>query len=50
MQIKYNKVNGRIDIMLKKNQNNMYFSVEDTGIGIPNKDQNRIFQLLLSRR
>ena len=42
--IKYNKVNGRIDIVLKKNQNNMYFSVEDTGIGIPNKDQNRIFQ------
>ena len=37
-------MNGRIDIMLKKNQNNMYFSVEDTGIGIPNKDQNRIFQ------
>ena len=33
--IKYNKVNGRIDIVLKKNQNNMYFSVEDTGIGIP---------------
>ena len=25
--IKYNKVNGRIDIVLKKNQNNMYFSV-----------------------
>lgn len=42
--IKYNKVSGRIDIVLKKNQNNMYFSVEDTGIGIPNKDQNRIFQ------
>ena len=42
--IKYNKVNGRIDIVLKKNQKNMYFSVEDTGIGIPNKDQDRIFQ------
>lgn len=38
--IKYNKSNGRIDIELKKNQKNMYFSVEDTGIGIAKKTKN----------
>ena len=42
--IKYNKQNGRIDIELKRNQNNMYFSVEDTGVGISPIDQERIFQ------
>ena len=42
--IKYNKQNGRIDVVLKKNQKNMYFSVEDTGVGIAQEDQSRIFQ------
>ena len=42
--IKYNKQNGRIDVVLKRNQKNMYFSVEDTGVGIAQEDQSRIFQ------
>ena len=42
--IKYNKQNGRIDVVLKKNQKNMYFSVEDTGVGIAQEEQSRIFQ------
>lgn len=42
--IKYNKQKGRIEVTLKKDQKDMYFSVEDTGIGIAKKDQERIFQ------
>lgn len=42
--VKYNKENGHIEIVLKKDQKNLYFSVADTGIGIAQKDQERVFQ------
>lgn len=42
--IKYNKEKGEIKISLFENENNIYFSVYDTGIGIPDKDKARIFE------
>lgn len=44
--IKYNKENGTIDIRLKENRqsNEVFFEVRDTGIGIPEKYQERVFE------
>ena len=43
--IRYNKENGKVFISLKNLQNGrLEFSVEDTGIGIPKEDQQRIFE------
>ena len=43
--ISYNKENGKVFISLKNLQNGrLEFSVEDTGIGIPKEDQQRIFE------
>ena len=38
--IKYNKTNGSVDVKLKKK----YLQVSDSGIGIDNKDIERIFE------
>ncbi|MCL2234626.1 MAG: ATP-binding protein [Firmicutes bacterium] len=42
--IKYNNENGKVKISLKKNKNNITLTVADNGIGIPLKDQSRIFE------
>ena len=41
--IKYSKDNGHITVEIKCNSNNIYFNVKDDGIGIPEDEQNLIF-------
>ncbi len=42
--IKYNKDNGEIHVELKEEKDTVTLSVRDTGIGIPEEDQSRIFE------
>jgi two-component system phosphate regulon sensor histidine kinase PhoR len=42
--IKYNKKDGKVSIALTKNDKGILFSIEDTGIGIPPKEQERVFE------
>lgn len=42
--IRYIKDKGTVKIKLEKQRNNFYFEIEDTGVGIPKKDQKYIFQ------
>ena len=42
--IKYNKVNGSIDIFLTQSEDTIEFVIKDTGIGIPKSHQERIFE------
>lgn len=41
--VKYNKVNGRIDISVGSNRNEAIVIVSDTGIGIPPSEKEKIF-------
>lgn len=41
--VEYTKDGGRVTITLKKQADDLYFSVADTGIGIPSADQDKIF-------
>ncbi len=41
--IKFTPNSGNIWIRLKKNKNNLILEIEDTGMGIPQKDQDKIF-------
>jgi len=41
--IKYNKENGKIDIKISKDQENLIIRISDTGIGIPEKELPYIF-------
>jgi len=42
--IKYNKEDGRVYVSLKKVDDKVQFTVEDTGIGIPYGEQARVFE------
>lgn len=41
--IKYSNENGLIKVKISSNKRNIYFSVQDHGIGIPKNEQNLIF-------
>lgn len=42
--IKYNKQNGLVDINIYSDKDNLYLTVKDTGVGISEDDQGRIFE------
>lgn len=42
--IRYNKQGGHVDVSVFKNEENIILQVKDNGIGIPQKDQERIFE------
>lgn len=42
--VKYTKDGGKIEVSLKKDEDNAYITVKDNGIGIPEEDQGRIFE------
>lgn len=42
--IQYNKPNGKVLVSVKKENSKVVLSVEDTGIGIPEKYQQRVFE------
>lgn len=42
--IRYNVVNGSVDVFVKQDGNRAQLEVSDTGIGIPLKDQSRVFE------
>ncbi len=42
--IKYNRENGSVTITVGKNDERKYFSVKDTGVGIPHEAQERVFE------
>lgn len=42
--IKYNRENGSVNISVKENENNIVLKVKDTGIGIPQEHQERVFE------
>lgn len=42
--IKYNVENGSVEISISRDKNNIILSVSDTGIGIPEEYQERVFE------
>ena len=42
--IRYTRGGGKVQIQLKKEGKNILFSIKDTGVGIPKKEQRYIFQ------
>ena len=42
--IRYNQEGGYVRVILAKEKNQVCFSVEDNGIGIPKEEQERIFE------
>lgn len=42
--IRYNKPNGKVEVSIKENNENVVFMVSDTGIGISKENINRIFE------
>ncbi len=42
--IKYNKENGLVDVIINQTSDKVILSVRDTGIGIPQSEQSRVFE------
>lgn len=42
--VKYNKENGKVTVSVDKRGNEVHLTVSDTGIGIPEADQPRVFE------
>lgn len=42
--IRYTKGKGKVEILLKKRDENLYFEIKDNGVGIPREDQKHIFK------
>lgn len=42
--IKYNRENGSVNVSVKEKDNNIILKVKDTGIGIPQEHQERVFE------
>lgn len=42
--IRYNKPNGKVEVSIRENNENVVFMVSDTGIGISGENINRIFE------
>jgi len=42
--IRYIKGGGEINIKIEEKEKNLFFKIEDNGVGIPQEDQKRIFQ------
>ena len=42
--IKYNKINGEINISISSDQNHIVIQVKDTGIGMKNEEKEKLFQ------
>ena len=42
--IKYNRDNGRVNVIIKENDKQVEIDVEDNGIGIPNDEKNSVFE------
>ena len=42
--IRYNRLGGRVDVSVERQENQTVLSVKDTGIGIPEESQERIFE------
>ncbi len=47
--IKYNRPGGRVELSVEHGEDSVTISVADTGIGIPRREQKKIFERFLSR-
>ena len=42
--IRYNKTNGTVNVLVEEREDGVFLQVADTGIGIPKKHQEHIFE------